>query len=589
MFGKISLYLVWLVQCLFIWTNLNAQTTYTIHLLDPWNSEENGKLVHVRGGGPPGYYPGIPLTSEGGGWYGIDITFTASELEYYYGFWFVSYNPNIDYEFLAADGLTTTAPTEQTGFIYLDVFEESPSNDLWIIPNAGAPPTVSVYPPDSKIIHLLNPWPQGNPQLIYNDSIYKPMLSSYCGWLDFPYINPGNPVQALFQDSFSGEYYGATGLGDTNSIDLTSIFASSDTVYVQPTPQPNSKMPAGPPEIKTTYPGIKGLCELSLGYTARDFSADHPDFEFSTSNQYVIPGMILPTLGEDNKPQKNTGINDMADGVMTTRFQTWFNTSGTNENDQRKNYQFCKTFQLHKTRDGYWEYSSQHEPSRSFFPLDTDSHLPNENVNPNYSSYSSNYQPFRNGEFQMQWIEDPTGGLHNFHFTMELHAEFTYNPNQKLIVGGDDDIWVFINNELVLDLGGTHIAAHGEILLDNLNLEPNKSYPIDFFLCERKTTASHLIFKTNIFLRPPSNPDVGRGDQLDNPELPNCNLLDSSSLSIGPDFSNLAPKSQIWENKKFRLFKQSGYPIVHFPEKNGYYGPNGVFLGKNGDRNNPEK
>ena len=44
----------------------------------------------------------------------------------------------------------------------------------------------------------------------------------------------------------------------------------------------------------------------------------------------------------------------------------------------------------------------------------------------------------------------------NGNFTAEMHPQFVYTAGQTLSLSSDDDSWVFINNQLVLDQGGVH-------------------------------------------------------------------------------------------------------------------------------------
>jgi fibro-slime domain-containing protein len=88
---------------------------------------------------------------------------------------------------------------------------------------------------------------------------------------------------------------------------------------------------------------------------------------------------------------------------------------------------------------------------------------------------------------------------HNFSFTMELHWNFTMEPGLNFQFTGDDDIWVFIDNKLVLDAGGRHNPSSGAVDLDTLGLVNGQSYWMDFFYCERHTTSATINIRSNLF------------------------------------------------------------------------------------------
>ena len=87
---------------------------------------------------------------------------------------------------------------------------------------------------------------------------------------------------------------------------------------------------------------------------------------------------------------------------------------------------------------------------------------------------------------------------HNYSFTFELHTKFAYSPGQKFNFQGDDDVWVFINNKLVVDLGGIHNMATANVDLDSLGLTAGSTYPLDFFYAERHCCASNFVMSTSI-------------------------------------------------------------------------------------------
>ena len=104
-------------------------------------------------------------------------------------------------------------------------------------------------------------------------------------------------------------------------------------------------------------------------------------------------------------------------------------------------------------------------------------------------------------------------GERNQHYCFESHAHFTYNRGQRFSFRGDDDIWVYVDNILAVDIGGTHLAAPGYVDLDVFEgqsgkLVPGQQYDIDIFFCDRRTTMSNIRIKTNMYIRQKTAIDI---------------------------------------------------------------------------------
>jgi fibro-slime domain-containing protein len=55
------------------------------------------------------------------------------------------------------------------------------------------------------------------------------------------------------------------------------------------------------------------------------------------------------------------------------------------------------------------------------------------------------------------------GVLRNFYFTSEAHLPYRYSGAGTISFFGDDDLWVFLNRRLILDMGGTHGRLLGTV------------------------------------------------------------------------------------------------------------------------------
>ena len=125
-----------------------------------------------------------------------------------------------------------------------------------------------------------------------------------------------------------------------------------------------------------------------------------------------------------------------------------------------------------------------------------------------FYAYGSETKGTETGRWQSKVGSTGNGGR-NQHFCFESHANFRYKPNLKFSFRGDDDIWVFIDNKLAVDIGGTHLAAPGYVDVDKflfkgdktaIDSSRGKSFDIDIYFCDRRTTVSDIRIKTNMFL-----------------------------------------------------------------------------------------
>lgn len=200
-----------------------------------------------------------------------------------------------------------------------------------------------------------------------------------------------------------------------------------------------------------------GAATLPLDVTYRDFDPSHPDFQALITG--LDTGIVESTLGMDNKPVYAGSAGNPSTSNQTN-FDQWYNDSPASTTVNGR--------QLILDNTGTGDPDIFRFSDASFFPLDDLGNTPGQN--------------------------------HNYHFTMELHATFTYQGGEVFDFMGDDDLWVFIDGELALDLGGVHQALTGQIELDTLGLTVGESYSFGLFFAERHTTQSAFTMETTIDL-----------------------------------------------------------------------------------------
>lgn len=220
--------------------------------------------------------------------------------------------------------------------------------------------------------------------------------------------------------------------------------------------------------------------EILLTGVVRDFLVSHPDMEFEHKDFAVRTGLVKNYLSEDGKPILVDG-HDGRRGMISSRssFNQWFrDVPGVNIS-----IPYSITLDNGQEEPGGL-YTFAVEKPKYFFPID-----------------------------KLGWgdtARDRNGNYRNFYFTYEIQTEFTYIPKadrdyeMTFSFTGDDDVWVFINGKLAVDIGGVHGQAQRSVNLDDkaseLGLTEGEDYTLNFFFAERHTTESNFRIETTLHL-----------------------------------------------------------------------------------------
>ncbi len=101
-------------------------------------------------------------------------------------------------------------------------------------------------------------------------------------------------------------------------------------------------------------------------------------------------------------------------------------------------------------------------------------------------------------------------GAHNNFFTFQIDAEFVHDAlaGYELMFKSDDDAWVFLNGQMIADLGGVNGSAEQWVELDRLGLVDGQTYRIHLFKADRSSDSSRFHLVTNIPLTSVTTPTI---------------------------------------------------------------------------------
>lgn len=210
---------------------------------------------------------------------------------------------------------------------------------------------------------------------------------------------------------------------------------------------------------------IRDFCAPSIASTCTTLA----DFEGAIPG--VVPGMVMPTL---TAGLPTAGPSIVAGASTAANFAKWYvDTPGFNLSTPT-------SLTLTEGPPGTFTFSDS-----AFFPIDGA-------------------------------LFGDQGRIHNYHFTLHLEGLLSFSDptpgaDKIFTFTGDDDLWIYVDGKLVIDLGGVHGAASAsftEETLKSLGLVAGTPYDLDIFFAERHTSASTFAITTTLDITAPPPPGV---------------------------------------------------------------------------------